>query len=171
LERFATNTWFEDDRTFTRKIWSKILIKDNWRERLDSFSEAQLLQVIESVGVPNLYPSHLEYMTQRLCSAIINRNRRHYRKRTRQVFVIYWLHLVESPDVPIYVGLTQNLSQRWAAHRIGRRHTRGVDNIEDLRIKVVETICGNEIEATNAETRQIKAAMAINPNLLNKRQT
>lgn len=159
------------DKTFLQKVFARMLLRNDWTSRLDAMGDGALRNVAEIVGVDRMHKHHLAYMVARLCSAVVNRNRKKYRKQTVQVFLIYWLYLDGNESVPLYVGMTQNLAQRWAAHRIGRRHTATVENIERLRIKVVETICGDENAAAECEKRHIQDAVKLNPSLLNKRCT
>ena len=84
------------------------------------------------------------------------------------VYVIYWLVREYARDIPLYVGMTRQLSERWTAHRNGGCETKGLDDLQSLRITVVETVCGKEKDARNAEVRHIKAAALLNANLLNK---
>jgi predicted GIY-YIG superfamily endonuclease len=161
----------ETDWDFIFRCYIKLARSENWRERLDTLGNSSLLQFVEIVGYRQLTPGQVEYCAMRFASGMRNNLKRKQKKASRaaQAFVIYWLHYDVSPDIPLYVGLTQNIGQRWAAHRIGGRQTRGVSNLESLRIKVVETICGSEHEALAAEIRHIRAALAINPDLLNRK--
>ncbi len=161
----------ESDYDFLFRCYVKLARSAKWQERLDEWSNHALLLFAEIVEYKNLTRQQIEYCAMRFSAgmqAALNRKQRKT-SRTVQAFVIYWLYDESMPDVPMYVGQTQNIGQRWASHRIGSRHTRSIKNLESLRIKVVETICGCEYEASAAEIRHIKAALKINPDLLNRK--
>lgn len=90
------------------------------------------------------------------------------RPTTIHVWVIYWLFMESDPETPVYVGQTRQLSERWTAHRNGSTETASIKDRSQLRIKVVETVCGKERDALIAERRHILAARLLNPDLLNK---
>lgn len=161
----------ESDYDFLFRCYVKLARSANWQERLDQWSSHTLLYFTEIIEYKNLTRQQAEYCAMRFAAGMQNSLSRKQKKACRavQAFVIYWLYDEAMPDMPLYVGQTQNIGQRWASHRIGGRHTRSIENLESLRIKVVETVCGCEHEASAAEIRHIRAALKINPDLLNRK--
>jgi predicted GIY-YIG superfamily endonuclease len=161
----------ETDYDFLFRFYLRLARSANWRERLDAWSNQTLLHFVEIIEYKNLAREQTEYCAMRFAAGVQNRLSRKQKKtfRALQAFVIYWLYDDAMPDFPLYVGQTQNIGQRWASHRIGSRHTRSIENLENLRIKVVETVCGREHDALAAEIRHIRAAIKINPELLNRK--
>lgn len=161
----------ETDHEFIFKVFIKIARSETWRERLDDWKTDTILQFVDIVEYDNLTHEQVVYCARRF-SADTHWNRRKNMNRrscASHAYSIYWLYKEGEEDRPLYVGLTQNIGRRWAAHRVGGQQTRGLSDLADLRIKVVETVCGRKQDADASESLHIQRAAAINPNLLNKR--
>lgn len=161
----------ETDFDLVFGIYGRMLRRLNWKERLDNLPSDSLVHLAQIVGYESLSHKQLAYIASRFSADVcIGQNRRkRLRMGIKHAFVIYWIVTQEAPDVPLYVGQTQNIGQRWIKHRVGAEQTSESSNLDSLRIIVVETVCGSLCDALKAETKHISAAMTLNPNLFNKR--
>lgn len=162
-----------EDPSFRREFFGRFMGRDDWRVQWDGLSTGAL-KMLSNTFPGEFSVEQLLYFANRHAAAI----RSSYVPRTQKpkqespkivyVYVIYWLVREYARDIPLYVGMTRQLSERWTAHRNGGCETKGLDDLQSLRITVVETVCGKEKDARNAEARHIKAAALLNVNLLNK---
>ena len=151
-----------------KKLWRAILHRGDWKEVFSRVSDkaidAMVMDVAEEMSIEQLT----------LLIVRMHPEMRSDRKTTRRtdgcsVFVVYWLVMIDEPEIPVYVGQTRNLKERWRAHRGGCSATASLNNRESLRIKVVETVMGSEADAWIAERRHITEALKLNDGLLNRR--
>lgn len=159
------------DPDLRREFWRHIIRRPEWKQVLTRLNHAALSSLADIANEMSL--EQVTFVLQNIqmpvyCSALIPSVRRKPRPETIHVWVIYWLYRDGDPDCPLYVGQTRRLSERWTAHKNGSSETASIDDLSTIRIKVVETVCGSERQALEAEKRHIKAALTINRNLLNK---
>lgn len=150
---------------FIRRIRSA-----EWLEKIDWFPVETLLLMVDVIGYENMMHEQIVYVSKRFAAAAHVSLPVKKRRKTisAQAFAVYWLYAEGARELPLYVGVTQNIGRRWAAHRVGSQQTKGIKDLSTLRIAVVETVCGSWMDAVEAESRHIKLAASINPNLLNK---
>lgn len=164
------------DDSFRREFFGRFMGLDDWRVQWDKL-KTPALKMLSDTFPGQFSIEQLFYFANRhaaeIRSSYVPRAPKPFigKPRVIYVWVIYWLYRVESPEIPLYVGQTRQLSERWTAHKNGSSETACIEDRSSLRIKVVETVCGNERHALAAEKRHIEAALAINPNLLNKAST
>ena len=160
----------EDDIGLLRLVFIRRIRSDEWMEKIDWFPIETLLEIVDVIGYENLMPEQIVYFAKRFAAAAHVSLPVKKRRKTLhpQAFVVYWLYAEGAREIPLYVGVTQNIGKRWAAHRIGSQQTKGVTDLRTLRIAVVATVCGSWMDAVEEESRQIEMAAIINPNLLNK---
>jgi predicted GIY-YIG superfamily endonuclease len=160
------------DEEYKRAFFLEIIRRDKWEQIFKRLTPAAFSAMSECV----LHEMSLEQLTwiiQRLprpSFAVTTsvRTPRPTSPKIIHVWVIYWLFRDGFPEMPLYVGMTRQLSERWTSHRNGSTETAEIGNLETLRIRVVETVCGGEVDARKAERRHIAHALIINPALHNK---
>jgi predicted GIY-YIG superfamily endonuclease len=162
----------KSDEEYKREFFLEIIGRDKW-EQIFSKLTPSALSVMSECALHQMSLDQLTWIIKRLpCPSFAVttgvRAPRPTNPKIVHVWVIYWLFREGSPEVPLYVGMTRQLSERWTAHRNGSTETADISNLETVRIKVVETVCGGENEARAAEKQHISEALKINHALHNK---
>ena len=162
-----------DDDVFRKQFYRRFLSIPDWRLVWDKLN-AGAFDALSNECRGEMSLDQLAYCANRHAASIRGSyvprqiKPRPLKSTSVYVWVIYWLFNEDSPEFPLYVGQTRQLSERWTAHKNGSSGTSCIKDRSTLRIKVVETVCGSERMALAAEKKHIKAALLINANLLNK---
>ena len=165
-----------EDDGFRKRFYGRFLQLHDWRVMWDKLNHGAF-QVLSKECRNEMTLEQLGYCANRHAAAVSQCYRpqiirpRKINPKTIHVWVIYWIYRDGTPDVPLYVGMTRQLSERWTAHRGGSSETKDIEDLTTIRITVVETVCGGEREARIAERRRIAEALRINSELLNKAGT
>jgi len=147
------------------ELMCEIIRRDEWRVAFDQLSVTALLAASRHDAF--LSACSLEQL-EAICKRLpLCKSAKRAPRDGLFLHVIYWLFDVNCPEMPVYVGRTCKLQQRWASHRRVSESAFGVP-AGQLRLKVVETLFGTDGEASVAEARHIQAARVINPELKNK---
>lgn len=161
------------DPQYRKQFFGVFMGHQDWRTVWDKLNAGALRMMSETF--PGEFTlEQLGYLANRHAAGVSRSYRppivkpRPQNPKTIYVYVIYWLVREHQPDVPLYVGMTRQLSERWTAHRNGSSETKDIDDLASVRITVVETVCGNEKDARAAERKHIAAALKINTKLVNK---
>ena len=171
-KQYAEN--MKTDPVLRREFWGHVIHRAEWKEifsGLNSSAMNSLVEIAEDLSLEQL--TWLMHRTPMPSPVYAARSAvtRTPNPKTIHVWVIYWIYRDGIPGVPLYVGMTRQLSERWTAHRRGSSETKDIDDLTTIRITVIETVCGGEREARIAERRRIAEALLINPELLNKAGT
>lgn len=157
------------ERVTNLDLFRFIVRHKEWQTVFDHMS-ADALNLAVDEAATEMSLDQLAYVLKRLARHI--RPRRSVsdsRRSASSVFVVYWLYLSTAPDVPVYVGQTRKLSERWNAHLQGCSATSLISDRSLLRIKVVDTVIGTQRDAVRMEKKHILEALKLNCALLNRK--